>query len=49
MLDVAVDDETVSGVGFEDFSGYVYADGSADDVDELVLLPSLCRSSGGRA
>ena len=37
VLDVAVDDEAVSGVGVEDFAGYVYADGSADDVDELVV------------
>jgi len=37
MLDVAVDDEAVSGVGVEDFAVDVYADGSADDVDELVV------------
>jgi hypothetical protein len=37
MLDVAVDDEAVSGVGVEDFAVYIDADGSADDVDELVV------------
>ena len=37
VLDVAVDDEAVSRVGVEDFSVDVDADGSADDVDELVV------------
>jgi len=37
VLDVAVDDEAVSGVGVEDFACYVDAKGAADDVDELVV------------
>ena len=37
VLDVAVDDEAVSGVGFEDFAVDVDADRAADDVDELVV------------
>ncbi len=44
MFDVAVDDEAVSGVGVEDFSVYVYADGPGDDVDELVVRVAVAGS-----
>jgi hypothetical protein len=44
MFDVAVDDEAVSGVGFEDFSRNVYAEGAADDVDELVMWVAVTGS-----
>ena len=37
VLDVAIDDEAVSSVGFEDFAVDVDADGAADDVHELVV------------
>ena len=44
MLDVAVDDETVACVGVEDFAVDVYAYGSADDVDELVVRVAVTGS-----
>ena len=37
MFDIAVYDEAVPGVGVEDFAVYIDTDGSADDVDELVV------------
>ncbi len=44
VLDVAVDDEAVSGVGFEDFAVDVDADGAADDVDKLVMRVAVAGS-----